>query len=245
MVLAGGRGSRLKQLTDWRAKPAVPFGGKYRIIDFTLSNCVNSGIRRIGIRTQYKSHSLIRHVQRGWSFLDGRFDEYVELLPAQQRDRAPSGTAAPPTRCTRTWTSCGARAATACWCSPAITSTRWTTARCSRSTSRAGATLTVACIEVPLDEAARFGVMQRRRPTAASSAFEEKPRSRAGARQPGRALASMGIYVFDADFLYEELLRDARRSASSHDFGKDLIPRLVAAGVARPRAPLRRRAAST
>ena len=85
LILAGGRGSRLGKLTDWRAKPAVPFGGKFRIIDFALSNCVNSGIRRIGICTQYKAQSLIRHVQRGWSFLDGRFDEFVELLPAQQR----------------------------------------------------------------------------------------------------------------------------------------------------------------
>src|SRR6266513_4172206 len=85
LILAGGRGSRLEQLTDWRAKPAVPFGGNFRIIDFALSNCVNSGIRRIGVCTQYKAQSLIRHVQRGWSFLDGRFDEFVELLPAQQR----------------------------------------------------------------------------------------------------------------------------------------------------------------
>ena len=85
VVLAGGRGSRLKQLTDWRAKPAVAFGGKFRIVDFTLSNCINSGIRRIDICTQYKAHSLIRHVQRGWSFLDGRFDEFCELMPAQQR----------------------------------------------------------------------------------------------------------------------------------------------------------------
>src|SRR5450756_287255 len=85
IVLAGGRGSRLGPLTEWRTKPAVPFGGKFRIIDFSLSNCVNSGIRRIGICTQYKAQSLIRHVQRGWSFLDGRFGEFVELLPAQQR----------------------------------------------------------------------------------------------------------------------------------------------------------------
>ena len=85
LVLAGGRGSRLEELTNWRAKPSLPFGGKFRIIDFALSNCVNSGIRRIGICTQYKAQSLIRHVQRGWSFLDGRFDEFVELLPAQQR----------------------------------------------------------------------------------------------------------------------------------------------------------------
>src|SRR5690606_17251757 len=85
LILAGGRGTRLKNLTDWRAKPAVPFGGKFRIIDFTLSNCVNSGVRRIGVVTQYKAQSLIRHIQRGWSFLDGRFKEFIELLPAQQR----------------------------------------------------------------------------------------------------------------------------------------------------------------
>src|SRR5213075_3074945 len=89
IVLAGGRGSRLGPLTDWRAKPAVPFGGKFRIIDFTLSNCVNSGIRRIGICTQYRARSLIRHVQRGWSFLEGRFGEFVELLPAQQQSDTP------------------------------------------------------------------------------------------------------------------------------------------------------------
>ena len=85
IVLAGGRGTRLKQLTDWRAKPAVAFGGKFRIIDFTLSNCINSGIRRVNICTQYKAHSLIRHVQKGWGFLDARFDEFVEVMPAQQR----------------------------------------------------------------------------------------------------------------------------------------------------------------
>jgi glucose-1-phosphate adenylyltransferase len=85
VVLAGGRGSRLHELTDWRAKPAVPFGGKFRIIDFTLSNCLNSGVRRIGVATQYKAQSLIRHLQRGWGFLEGRFDEYIEIMPAQQQ----------------------------------------------------------------------------------------------------------------------------------------------------------------
>jgi glucose-1-phosphate adenylyltransferase len=102
IILAGGRGSRLKQLTDFRSKPAVPFGGKFRIIDFTLSNCVNSGIRKIGVATQYKAHSLIRHIQRGWSFLDGRFDEFIQLLPAQQQIDETSGTRAPPTPCSRT-----------------------------------------------------------------------------------------------------------------------------------------------
>jgi glucose-1-phosphate adenylyltransferase len=104
LVLAGGRGSRLKQLTDWRSKPAVPFAGKFRIIDFTLSNCVNSGIRRIGVATQYKAQSLIHHLQRGWSFLDGRFNEFIDLLPAQQQSTR-SGTRARPTPSTRTSTS--------------------------------------------------------------------------------------------------------------------------------------------
>src|SRR5579864_8221670 len=85
LILAGGRGARLRQLTDWRAKPAVPFGGKFRIIDFPLSNCINSGVRRIGVVTQYKAHSLMRHIQRGWGFLRGEFDEFVELMPASQR----------------------------------------------------------------------------------------------------------------------------------------------------------------
>jgi len=120
IVLAGGRGERLRALTDWRAKPAVPFGGKFRIIDFTLSNCVNSGIRRIGIATQYKAQSLIRHVQRGWASMDGRMGEFVEL----------------PTRCSRTSTSCAAMRRSMCSCWPGTTSTRWTTARCSAITSR-------------------------------------------------------------------------------------------------------------
>ena len=113
LILAGGRGSRLEELTNWRAKPSLPFAGKFRIIDFALSNCVNSGIRRIGICTQYKAQSLIRHVQRGWSFLDGRFDEFVELLPAQQRIKG-LGTRAPPTRSTRISTSCDATTPSTC-----------------------------------------------------------------------------------------------------------------------------------
>ena len=106
LVLAGGRGSRLKNLTDWRAKPAVPFGGKFRIVDFPMSNCVNSGIRRIGVATQYKSHSLIRHIQRGWSFLDGRFQESSTSCPPRNGPRRRTGTSERLTRCTRTSISC-------------------------------------------------------------------------------------------------------------------------------------------
>jgi hypothetical protein len=121
VVMAGGRGERLKHLTDHRCKPATPFGGKFRIIDFVLSNCVNSGIRRISIMTQYKAHSLVQHIQRGWGYLRGEFDEFVEVIPAQQQmgNFWYRGT---------------------CWCWPATTSTRWTTARCSPRTSRSAPT---------------------------------------------------------------------------------------------------------
>ena len=127
LVLAGGRGSRLKQLTDKRAKPAVYFGGKFRIVDFALSNCVNSGIRRIGVVTQYKSHSLLRHIQRGWSFLRSELNETVDLLPAQQRVDEAHCTVARPTRYFRIWTSSSRRIPITSSCWPATMCTRWTT----------------------------------------------------------------------------------------------------------------------
>ena len=141
-VLAGGRGSRLKQLTDRRAKPAVYFGGKFRIIDFALSNCLNSGIRRIGVVTQYKSHSLMRHLQRGWSFLRAELNEIGRRCCRRSSASTTStGTAARPTRCTRTWTSSrrARRRTTTSSCWPATTSTRWTTRSCWRTTSQHGA----------------------------------------------------------------------------------------------------------
>ena len=231
LILAGGRGSRLEQLTDWRAKPAVPFGGKFRIIDFALSNCVNSGIRRIGVCTQYKAQSLIRHVQRGWSFLDGRFEEFVELLPAQQRVQ-PS------------WYKGTADAVY-----QNIDILRRHAPRhvlilagdhvykmnygvmLSEHIAR-GAQMSVACIDVPLAAARSFGVMsvdEDRRIVG----FQEKPAEPVPAPgRPDHALASMGVYVFDAQFLYAELQRDAADPASAHDFGKDIIPSLVERGAA-------------
>ena len=128
IIMAGGRGERLKQLTEDRCKPAAPFGGKFRIVDFVLSNCLNSGIRQIWVLTQYKAHSLIQHISKGWGFLRGEFGEFIEIIPAQQR-LGPSGTRAPPTRCSRTWTSSARTARCTCWCWRATTSTRWTTAR--------------------------------------------------------------------------------------------------------------------
>ncbi len=227
LILAGGRGSRLMQLTDWRAKPAVPFGGKFRIIDFPLSNCVNSGIRRIGIATQYKSHSLIRHVQRGWSFLDGRLKEFVDLLPASQRvaeDQWYLGTA------------------DAVFQNLDIIKSnepeyvlvlagdhvyKMDYGRMLAYHVSKQADVTVGCIEVPLRDARSFGVIGVDEDMRVR-AFKEKPaQPDAIPGDPDRALASMGIYVFNAKFLYEQVTRDSDEPGSSHDFGKDLLPHLV------------------
>ena len=230
LILAGGRGSRLEELTNWRAKPSLPFGGKFRIIDFALSNCVNSGIRRIGICTQYKAQSLIRHVQRGWSFLDGRFDEFVELLPAQQRIEP-------------TWYQGTADAAyqnldilrrhdpeyVLILAGDHVYKMDY--GRMLEDHVRTRAQMTIACIDVALGEASSLGVMavdaERR-----IVGFQEKPlRPAPMPGRPDRALVSMGIYVFDAAFLYDELVRDADDANSSQDFGKDIIPRLLRQGA--------------
>ncbi len=226
MVLAGGRGSRLKELTDWRCKPAVPFGGKYRIIDFTLSNCVNSGVRRIGVATQYKSYSLIRHLQRGWSFLDGRIGEHVDILPAQQQvaESWYSGTADAVFQNLNVLRRDG--------CSYVLVLSgdhvyKMDYARLLEDHAAREADATVVCVEVPLADARGFGVLEL---DAAGriAGFEEKPAApRAMPGNPGRALASMGVYVFNAAFLYEQLIRDADDPSSSHDFGKDLIPHVI------------------
>jgi glucose-1-phosphate adenylyltransferase len=227
LILAGGRGSRLMQLTDWRAKPAVFFGGKFRIIDFPLSNCVNSGIRRIGVATQYKSHSLIRHLQRGWSFLDGRLKEFIDLLPASQRvqeEQWYQGTA------------------DAVFQNLDILKTnepeyvlilagdhiyKMDYGRMLAYHVSIEADITVACVEVPLEDARAFGVMGVDEGMRVR-AFAEKPANPAPIPgRPDRALASMGIYVFDARFLYEQLTRDALEPSSRHDFGKDIVPYLV------------------
>lgn len=232
LILAGGRGSRLKQLTDRRAKPAVYFGGKFRIIDFALSNCLNSGIRRMAVLTQYKSHSLLRHMQRGWSFLRAELNEMVDLLPAQQRiseDQWYRGTA------------------------DAI----YQNLDIIRSTHpnhivilagdhvykmdysimlkdhvAHGAGCTVGCIEVPRTEASAFGVMAVDA-TRRIVDFVEKPADPpALPGHPEVSLASMGIYIFDADYLYALLDADVRDSSSDHDFGKNVIPQAVRQGRA-------------
>ncbi|MDH3871620.1 MAG: glucose-1-phosphate adenylyltransferase [Gammaproteobacteria bacterium] len=226
LVLAGGRGSRLRQMTLWRAKPAVPFGGKFRIIDFPLSNCMNSGIRKIGVITQYKAHSLIKHMQQGWSFLRGEFGEFVELLPAQQRIE----------------TSWYAGTADAVYQNVDIIRDhnpdyvlilagdhvyKMDYGPMIAHHVEREADLTVGCIEVPIEQASAFGVMSTTEGGRVTE-FNEKPENPEPA--PGstdEALASMGIYVFNTRFLYEQLIKDADDIYSSHDFGHDIIPSLI------------------
>lgn len=226
LVLAGGRGSRLKHLTLWRAKPAVPFGGKFRIIDFPLSNCLNSGIRSIGVISQYKAHSLIQHIHRGWNFLRGEFGEFVELLPAQQRIEA-------------SWY---LGTADAVYQNIDIIRThdpefvlilagdhiyKMDYGPMIAEHVNNGADMTVGCIEVSLQQARAYGVMSTDE-TNRIIAFAEKPEEPHPI--PGRedmALASMGIYVFNTEFLYEQLIKDADDPASGHDFGKDIIPAVI------------------
>ena len=227
IILAGGRGTRLKQLTDFRSKPAVPFAGKFRIIDFTLSNCVNSGIRKIGVATQYKAHSLIRHIQRGWSFLDGRFDEFIQLLPAQQQideNQWYQGTADAVFQNLHFLRHY----------KPAHILVvagdhiyKMDYGRMLAEHARQRADMTVACIDVPLAEAREFGVMGINEEGRVVE-FVEKPQNPPPMPgNTGRALASMGIYIFNTTFLFEQLERDALTHGSSRDFGKDIIPYIV------------------
>ena len=226
LVLAGGRGSRLRELTEWRCKPAVPFGGKYRIIDFTLSNCVNSGVRRIGVATQYKSQSLIQHLQRGWSFLDGRIGEHVDILPAQQQvaESWYSGTADAVFQNLNVLRRDGCRYVLVLSGDHVY---KMDYARLLEEHAARDADATVVCVEVPLADARNFGVLSVDE-SGRIVGFEEKPaapRPMPGA--PDRALVSMGVYVFNAPFLYEQVMRDADDPRSSHDFGKDVIPHIV------------------
>ena len=232
LVLAGGRGSRLMQLTNRRSKPAVYFGGKFRIVDFALSNCLNSGIRRIGVVTQYESHSLIRHIQRGWSFLKTEMNEFIELMPAQQRIAGESwyrGTADAVFQNIHNMK--GHKPAyVVILAGDHVYKMDYASMLLHHVES--GAACTVACIEVPVAEASGFGVMDV---DAAGRivAFVEKPaQPPTMPGRPERSLASMGIYVFDAAYLYEQLQLDMADPNSSHDFGKDIIPKVVAAGLA-------------
>lgn len=229
-VLAGGRGSRLKQLTDRRAKPAVPFAGKLKIIDFALSNCVNSGIRHIAVLTQYKAQSLIRHIERGWGFLAANLGEYVDVVPAQQRlgETWYSGTADAVYQ-NLSLLGDGHAEYVLVLAGDHVYKMDYSV-MLAEHVAR-GAEVTVACIEVSLADAVNFGVMAVDAEGRVVE-FQEKPsRPRPLQGTSDRALASMGIYVFGTAFLSEQLERDARDASSSHDFGKDVIPGLLDQGL--------------
>lgn len=229
IILAGGRGSRLKHLTTWRAKPAMPFGGKFRIIDFTLSNCTNSGVRQIAVLTQYKAHSLLRHIQNGWGFLRGQFGEFIELLPAQQRIES-------------SWY---LGTADAVYQNLDIIRShnpefvlilagdhvyKMDYGEMLAHHVEQDADLTVACIEVPIEDATAFGVMGIDKSNKIHE-FAEKPENPTPI--PGStdlAMASMGIYVFKTEVLLQKLIEDADDKNSDHDFGKNIIPAMIESG---------------
>lgn len=227
LILAGGRGSRLMNMTDWRAKPAVPFGGKFRIIDFPLSNCMNSGIRKIGILTQYKADSLIRHIQQGWGYLRGEFGEYVDLMPAQQRHDEDSWYKGTADAVFQNIDILRTRSPEHILVLAGDHIYKMDYSAMLADHVQKNADLTIGCLEVSLEDATAFGVMdidENRR----VKAFVEKPEK--PPVMPGRtdtALASMGIYIFNASFLFEQLLKDADTKGSSHDFGKDIIPSVI------------------
>ena len=231
-VLAGGRGSRLKELTDRRAKPAVNFGGKTRIVDFALSNALNSGIRKMSIATQYKAHSLIRHIQRGWNFFRAERNEYLDILPASQRIDEVNwykGTADAVRQNIDIIDSYDVEYIIVL-AGDHIYKMDYEIMLEHHVESGAG--VTVGCVEVPLAEASAFGVMDVGENGVISQFLEKPAKPPHMPGDPTQALASMGIYVFDWKFLRELLLEDAGNPDSSHDFGHDLIPAIVKDGKA-------------
>lgn len=231
-VLAGGRGSRLHDLTETRVKPAVFFGGKCRIIDFTLSNAVNSGIKHIGVATQYKAHSLIRHLQRGWSFFRAERNESLDILPASQRiteDAWYKGTA-DAVRQNIDIIEGYAPEYVLVLAGDHVYKQDYSLLI--RQHVEQEADVTIGCVEVPRDEASGFGVMHVGDNDRILDFIEKPDNPPAMPGNPDQALASMGIYVFNTKLLIELLLEDAENPDSSHDFGKDLIPKLVAGGKA-------------
>jgi glucose-1-phosphate adenylyltransferase len=231
VLLAGGAGERLYPLTRDRAKPAVSFGGPYRIIDFTLSNCLNSGLRRILIATQYKSQSLNRHVRLGWSVMNAELGEFIEILPPQMRvgERWYQGTA---DAVFQNLYLIEREAPRQVLILSADHIYKMDYARMLETHRDTGTAVTLGAIEVPLTEAHRFGVLEVDAGDRVIG-FQEKPQSPVAAPgAPGACLASMGIYVFEWELLQRELVADAQAPHSGHDFGRDILPRLVAAGEA-------------
>lgn len=227
LILAGGKGTRLKALTRWHAKPAVPFGGIYRNIDFSLSNCVNSGVRRVGVLTQYRSPSLIEHLQEGWGFLPRQLGEFIDVWPARQRQHA--GTADAVCQNLDMLMQLAPKhvlilAGDHIYSMDYGPMIEWH--------AEHGADVTIACIEMPFASAAEFGVL-RLDDRGSVTQFVEKPRnSQQLFADQNHVLASMGIYVFEFERLMDVLVRDAHTDGSTHDFGKDILPGLTQGGRA-------------
>ncbi len=231
-VLAGGRGSRLMELTNFRAKPAVYFGGKSRIIDFALSNALNSGIRRIGVATQYKAHSLIRHLNRGWNFFRPERNESFDVLPASQRISETGWYAGTADAVFQNIDIIESYAPEFIVLLAGDHIYKMDYGPMLIQHVEQGADVTVGCVEVPRMDATGFGVMAVDEEDRITS-FLEKPADPPGIPgDPEHALASMGIYVFGTRFLIDQLNRDAADAGSSHDFGKDIIPSIVTGGKA-------------
>lgn len=232
LVLAGGRGSRLMQLTDVRAKPAVYFGGKFRIIDFALSNCINSGIRRVGVITQYQPHSLIRHLQRGWNFLRGEQNEFIDLMPAGQQTGEEMWYRGTADAVSQNMGILRSYQADYILVLAGDHIYKMDYSQLLLDHAERKCMCTIGCVEVPRADASAFGVMavDENRKIVDFVEKPQNPPSMPG--NPDMALASMGIYVFNADYLYDMLERDAEDAESSHDFGKDIIPKVVKAGEA-------------
>lgn len=227
IVLAGGKGKRLKALTDNQAKPAMPFGGKFRVIDFPLSNCINSGMRRVAVVTQYRAHALISHIQRGWSFLRGELGEFVELWPAQMQTSRESwylGTA------DAVYQNLGIIQGHAPQYVLILAGDhvyRQDYSRLLADHIESSAEVSVSCVEVPQERASSFGVVDADE-EGRIVRFLEKPADPPSIPgRPGTSYASMGIYVFNIEVLMETLARDAGTEGSSHDFGHDIVPKLI------------------
>jgi glucose-1-phosphate adenylyltransferase len=229
LVLAGGNGTRLGELTRWHCKPAIPFAGRFRNIDFTLSNCVNSGVRRIAVLTQYKAQSLINHLAQGWSFLARPLGEFVEVWPAQQRLHGSwyAGTADAvyqnldlilAHRSRYTLVLAGDHIYKLDY--------RGLIARHASS----GADITIACVPVPVEQAGAFGVLSVDEDCCVLSFLEKPQPASLAVTGQHTVLASMGVYVFDTDYLVERLQRDAEADESAHDFGRDILPAAVREG---------------
>jgi glucose-1-phosphate adenylyltransferase len=227
VILAGGRGERLKYLTDRQAKPALPFGGKYRVIDFPLSNCINSGIRKVGVATQYCAYDLIDHVQRAWGFLHRGLDEFIELWPAQQQTADSGWYAGTADAVYRNIDLIRRHRPQHVLVLAGDHIYKQDYGALIAEHIERGAEATVSCVEVPREEARRFGVIDVNEGDEIVS-FLEKPSTPPGLPDnPSRSLVSMGIYVFDTEVLLAALRADAKQPESSHDFGRDILPGLV------------------